>query len=483
MASCQKDILLNEYRTDVSCYAFNWFQEHKISEKKLRHWQEKYNLIYPWLPSYNEIRLSYNRLVQYFPLFIARVKSHKNIQWVLEFCRRYDVPFSIRSGAHDWLGFSSSTGVIIDMSKYDAVKIVNQKKGIVEVQAGARIGEVVKAISKEGLAIPAGTCQNVGITGLTLGGGLGFLTRKYGFTLDNLLEVGIILADGSYLRANKYHCGDLFWAIRGGGNGNFGIVTDLIFKAQHIKYVTLFELWFDEEKIVPALELWQDWSVRVDERIASEADLIQDKNNPGPLLITGQAELHPKVVKEKLQPFLHLHPKIKVWISSYADSVRHHATPLNKTNWYFHQNSSFLDCKLPSLALVIIKDIFKKANNKGLKLEIVALGGQVDRVKSNETAFPWRQSLYWLHLQSGWRDPSEERQLIAWNEELFTSLQPYLVNPKTGVIRAYVNFRSLHLKDKYPLGYWGHNYSRLQHIKKKYDPHNIFTFPQSIKLP
>lgn len=483
MTSCQKDILLNEYRSDISCYATNWFKEHKISEKKLLFWQEKYNLIYPWLPNYNSLRLSYNRLVQYFPLFIARIKSREDIQWVLEFCQQYNVPFSIRSGAHDWLGFSSSIGVIIDMSKYDAIEIVDRRNNFVEVQAGARIGEVVKALSKAGLAIPAGTCQNVGIAGLTLGGGLGFLTRKYGFTLDNLIQVGIILADRSYLRVSKYHCGDLFWALRGGGNGNFGVVTELVFKAQNIKHVTLFEIWFDEEKIIPALELWQDWSVHVDERIASEIDLIYDPSNPGPLLITGQSELHPKVVKEKLQAFLHLHPKIKVWTTSYADSVRYHATPLNKTNWYFHQNSSFLDRKLPYQALVAIKDIFKKANNKGLKLELVALGGQVDRVKSDETSFPWRRSLYWLHLQSGWRNPNEERQLKAWNEELFTSLQPYLINPKTGVIRAYVNFRSQHLDDKYPLGYWGHNYARLQHIKKKYDPNNFFTFPQSIKLP
>ena len=184
-------------------------------------------------------------------------------------------------------------------------------------------------------------------------------------------------------------------------------------------------------------------------------------------------------VKEHLKVFSRFNPIMKVWKSSYADSVRHHATPLEKTNWFFHQNSSFIYQQLPQEALEIIKKHLEKAPD-GLKLELLALGGQVSRIHPRQTAFPWCESFHWLHLQGAWRDPYEANLLIDINEKLFIALQPYLINPQTGTIRAYVNFHSFNVGDKYPQAYWGDNYPRLQHIKRKYDPDNFFTTPQPI---
>lgn len=479
MESCGKDILLNEYRSDVPCYTLEWFTQQNIGHDKLRRWSEKYNLIYPWNITYNTIRLSYNRLIQYFPLFIARVRSIRDIRWVLNFCHRYHVCFSIRSGAHDWLGFSSSSDVIIDLSKYDTVKIRDQDKGIVEVQAGARIGEVVKVLSKYGLAIPAGTCQNTGIAGLTLGGGVGFLTRKYGLTLDNVKGINIVLADGTYLETSQDKYPDLFWALRGGGNGNFGVVTSFIFQAHRIRSVVLFDLWFEYEHLVDILDLWQDWSVTIDPNITSEVDISNNKTNPAPILITGQAELDEDKVKQYLHVFLKFKPIVQIWTTSYADSVRHYATHLDNTNWFSHQNSSFYPGKLSQQALTIIKEHLENAPS-GLKLAFLALGGQVAEIKQDATAFPWRKSHHWLHLQSAWRDPHQAHHLIDLNEKLFSAIKPYLINPQTRTIRAYINFHTYNVSDDYPQAYWGCNYPRLQQIKRKYDPHNFFTTPQPI---
>ena len=476
---CHKDILLNEYRSDVPCYTLSWFEERNISREKLARWKEKYNLIYPWDLPYNTVRLSYNRLVQFFPLIIAKIRDIKSIQWSLKFCHRYNVPFSIRSGAHDWLGFSSSTGLVIDLSKYDASRILDLKKGLVEVQAGARIGEVVKELSKYGIAVPAGTCQNTSIGGLTLGGGVGFLTRKYGLTLDNVKGINIILADGTYLETCHDNYPDLFWALRGGGNGNFGVVTSFVFQAHPIKKVVLFELWFEYRHLVEMLDFWQDWSLNVDKRITSELDIANDKTNPRPILVTGQAELDKDDVEKSLLGFTRFNPLIKVWTSSYPEAVRNYATPLNKTNWFSYQNTGFLPRKLPKEALEIIKTHLQQSP-EGLKLALLALGGKLAQVNPDETAFPWRESPHWLHLQAAWRDSYQGNLLIDLNRKLFVALKPYLINPETGTIQAYVNFHSFEVGDSYPQAYWGSNYPRLQKIKRKYDPDNFFTTPQPI---
>jgi FAD/FMN-containing dehydrogenase len=351
--------------------------------------------------------------------------------------------------------------------------------GIVEVQAGARIGEMVLELSKHGLAVPAGTCQNTAVGGLTLGGGVGFLNRKYGLTLDNLLAVHIILEDGSHVEATKEgNYADLFWACQGAGNGNFGVVTSFVFKARKIKVVTLFELWFDYSHMIELLEKWQVWSVEVSKDITSEIDIVNDPNNPGPILLTGQSESGD--LRSALEIFFHLKPvQARIWETSYADSVRHHGTPLDKTNWFFYQNTAFLPKALLHSALEILLENLQNAPN-GHKLELLALGGKISKVPSTATAFPWRASQHWLHLQAAWRDPLQAHNMTRYSEKLFQELYPFLVDPNIGTIQAYVNFPSLELGSSYPRAYWGENYPRLQRIKAKYDPCNFFRTPQPI---
>ena len=181
----------------------------------------------------------------------------QDVSEAILFARRHGLGLGARSGGHSLAGHSTTTGMLVDVSPMRSVSVAGD---VATVGAGARLGQVYEALQDHGLTIPAGTCPSVGVAGLTLGGGLGILGRKYGVTSDRLLGAEIVLADGRILQCDEHHEEDLFWALRGAGAGNFGVVTSLVFRAVPAPDATNFHLAWSFAAASAVVEAWQQWA-------------------------------------------------------------------------------------------------------------------------------------------------------------------------------------------------------------------------------
>ncbi|AGO83088.1 FAD linked glycolate oxidase [Pandoravirus dulcis] len=238
---------------------------------------------YPWDDAYNTARLIYNKRVNVFPQAIVYARDADDIRRALGWTLDHGVPFSVRSGGHSPEGYSMTTGVVIDMSRMDGL-LVSPDASEVAIGAGALIGPTylrlqtgdtgtqdTRGHGPGGLIVPMGTCANVGIAGLTQGGGVGFLMRRWGLTCDNLVAAEVVLADGRLVRADADGPNaDLFWALRGAGGGNFGIVTRFIYRAHRLRRVILFEVAFAWEDAVTVADAWQRWAPTAPDRLTSQ---------------------------------------------------------------------------------------------------------------------------------------------------------------------------------------------------------------------
>ena len=474
-------ILLSDGHENISLLVIKKYLEHGLNLEKLKNIQKKINIIYPWDTKYNDLRLNINKRFQVFPWMIAMPKNAEEVVYILKFAKRYSISFSIRAGGHSYEGFSLMEGVVIDMRNMTKIE-VDVKNNIVKVESGVRIGRLAKYLSKYDLALPAGTCASVGISGLTLGGGIGFLTRKFGLTLDNLKSIDIILADGELITADINNHADLFWANRGGGGGNFGIVTSLTFQVYKIKKVIIFELTYNFDEMLEIVPLWQKWAPFTDKNLTAELDIYSPAK---PVLITGQYLGTEDDLIKLLKPILIIKPKnIKIWQSSFLDAVTNFSIGLVRPP-FFKQKSNFIRDIFPKKALKIIHYFMSKAGPFD-KLEFNAFGGKVTEISDKDTAFSYRQGiLHWMQFSTYWENNTDNPEgkyskaspehHLTWIRTFYNKMKSYMSN------ECYVNCPDTDLQD-YLNAYYGQNLKRLVKIKTKYDPFNLFKFEQSIPI-
>ncbi|MGI8638080.1 MAG: FAD-binding oxidoreductase, partial [Segetibacter sp.] len=209
-------------------------------------------------PNYDEARKLYNGMIQKYPKAIVKCADVSDVMYTVNFCRENRLVTAIRSGGHNGAGLGScDDGIVIDLSLMKDIHIDPDKK-TARVEAGCLLGEVDEATSVFGLAVPTGIFSTTGVGGLTLGGGLGYLTRKYGLTIDNLLEANMVLADGRSVTANERDNSDLFWAIRGGG-GNFGVVTSFLFQLHPVNDVYAGPIFWEANKAKEVMLFYRDY--------------------------------------------------------------------------------------------------------------------------------------------------------------------------------------------------------------------------------
>ncbi len=428
------------------------------------------------------------------PQAVVCCAAPEDVAQAITFARRHGIHTATRSGGHCFAGSSSTPGIVIDVTSLSSVIVAG---GLASIGAGTRLGELYERLLALDLTIPAGTCPSVGIGGLALGGGHGVLGRAYGLTLDHLLSTQMVLADGRVVTCDEQHHADLFWALRGAGAGNFGVVTSFTFQPRPALPMTNFHVVWSYARAASVIEAWQRWAPHGPDELA--ADLA--------LTASGELAAEPTVavygaalgtqrdaseLLDDLTACVGADPLSRDCTElSYRDTVRYQAEPSLEGGRAAQQphgqvtrqgrrfaKSEFFDRSLPGPAIAALVDNFAKLRAPGQNrvVEFAPWGGAYNRRSPRATAFAHRGQLFLLeHLIVV--DPraarADRRAAHQWVRRSWASVHPW------GSGRVYPNFRDPELDD-WGSAYYGENYPRLREIKARYDPDGVFRSEQSL---
>jgi FAD/FMN-containing dehydrogenase len=432
---------------------------------------------------YDKARSIWNGMVDRSPGLIVRCHGAADVMHAVDFARSRDLVVAVRGGGHNIAGNAvCEGGLMVDLSPMNFVR-VDPLSRRAWVGPGATLGEVDRETQAFGLAVSTGINSTTGIAGLTLGGGFGWITRKFGMTVDNLISADVVTADGRLLRASADTNPDLFWAIRGGG-GNFGIVTAFEFEPNPVGPEVISGLVvhpFDDAR--PLLQAYRE-AVR-DAPDELTCWVVMRKAPPLPFL---PAEWHGREVlifamcyAGDLSEGERATRKLRALGNPIADVVGPHRfvdwqaafdpllTPGARNYWKSHDFDS-----LPDAALDVISQAVRTLPGPECEIFIAHLGGAMSRVAADATAFPQRGAHFAMNVHTRWREVGDDTAFIAWARGLFAATAPF----STG--SAYVNFMPADEMDRVETIY-GQNYARLSEIKRRYDPTNMFRMNQNIR--
>jgi len=413
------------------------------------------------------------------PLAVAYCASPGDVQRALRWARRRGIRIAVRSGGHSYAGYSTTPGVVLDLGRLHRVAVQGTKA---VVEAGARLVDVATALATHGLALPAGSCGSVGISGLALGGGHGFVGRKWGLTTDNVLEFELVTAAGERLVCSPRAHSDLYWACRGGGGGNFGVVTRWTFRVHPVSTVATFRVDWPFGQLPAVLAAWQQLAPHAPDELFASLALSRMEGVSG-LAVVGQlvgskaqldALLAPLVstgtptrVAAIERPYL---DAVLMWAGCKALDTCHVGGDLRRSA--FAAKSDYARRPLPPEAASVIAKALPAAPERAYFL-LDAYGGAINRVPKAATAFVHRDALaslqylaYWSHAGSASR---------RWLRGFHAAMRPYVSG------EAYQNYIDPELAN-WRQAYYGSNLKRLVAVKRRYDPENVFRFAQSIPL-
>ena len=428
------------------------------------------------------------------PAAVVRCATAEDVKQTLAFAQTNKLALVPRSGGHGYAGYSASEGIVLDLGQMDAISVGD---GIATVGAGAKLVDVYDQLTATGVAIPAGSCLSVGIGGLTQGGGIGIVDRAYGLTCDNLLSAEVVLADGQIITCDTNNHADLFWALRGGGGGNFGVVTQFTFKTHTISDITTLEAYFEFDDFVAVMSAWQAWPETLPNNIW--AQVIPGWNSPStaPSLylrafcIGSQAEM-----STHWQQFLDLAKVSALSMSQSTNSYR--ATMLgncanNTASCHvvgydpngrtqrnaFAASSDFFTEAIPEAGLLVLKQAIldsQTAGNYGMMI-MDLMRGAIAEFAPDETAFIHRGALfsieYYTYFAAGTANATVDNAQV-WVNSFRQTTKPWSSGG------AYVNYIDPLISD-WSQAYYGANYPRLQQVKATYDPTGFFHLPQGVK--
>jgi FAD/FMN-containing dehydrogenase len=411
------------------------------------------------------------------PRAVAYCANAADVQRVVRWGRAHHVRVVPRSGGHSYGGWSSGNGVVVaDVSHLRRISVAG---GTATIGAGARLGDVASGLWKHRLAVPGGSCPTVGIAGLALGGGAGYSGRKLGLTSDNVRRVKLVTADGSFVTADAKHHGDLFWASRGGGGGNFGIATELTFAAHPVSNVAIYSLEWPWAQAAQAVSAWQALAPHAPDALFSVCDLIAtDPSLPNArahVTSAGQFFGSESDLRALLAPLVNTGTPIRFATStlSYLQAVEHWGG--GDARIAFRARSDYVNRPLPAPAIQRLVDAIaaRQGHGKGAFF-LDAYGGAINRVPKAATAFVHRDALFSIQYTAQW-SAGGAAAASDWLDAAYRSLRPYV----SGF--AYQNYVDPSLAT-WQHAYYGSNLARLKAVKRKYDPRNAFRFPQSIPL-
>ena len=434
-------------------------------------------------PGYDEARKIWNGMIDRRPRFIVRCASASDVAASIEFARGYGLAVAVRGGGHGIAGTAiCEEGLVIDLSQMKAVK-VDAAARRAKVEPGATLADVDRATQAFGLALPTGINSTTGIAGLTLGGGFGWLTRKFGLTSDNLLSAEVVTADGERLRASNEENADLFWALRGGG-GNFGVVTSFEFQLNKAGPEVLAGLVvhpaYDAGAVLrqyaKALEKAPDeltcWAVM---RQAPALPFIPPHwHSRGVLILalcycgdigTGkEAAAGLRSIGKPIADAVAQVPFVN-WQQAFDPLL----APGARNYWKSHDFT-----QLSGPLIGILSEGLRNLPGPECEIFIGHVGGAAGRIATEATAFPQRDSHFVMNVHARWRLPDDDRACIDWARGLFEATKPYAAGT------AYINFMPGDEPERVEAAYGG-NYKRLAEIKRRYDPDNFFCLNQNVR--
>ena len=441
------------------------------------------DVLAPDSAGYDEVRQIWNAMIDRRPALIARARSPEDVVRAVKFARQHALVVSIRGGGHNIAGNAvCDGGLMIDLSLMKRVQ-VDAGARRAEVEPGCTLADFDAAAQAHGLATPLGINSTTGVAGLTLGGGFGWLSRKYGMTVDNLLAVEMVMADGSRLRASAGENEDLFWGVRGGG-GNFGVVTSFEFQLHPVGPQVLSGLIvfpFDAARSV----LTQ--FARFTESMPDDLNvwMVTRKAPPLPFL---PAEVHGQEIValalcyagdpaegERLIAPLRGFGKVlgeHIGVQPYVAWQQAFDPLLTKGARNYWKSHNF--ARLSDEAIATIVEYAGKLPSPQCEIFIGTIGGQTTRVAPDAMAYSSRDAKYVMNVHGRWESAAEDERGIAWAREFFRKAEPFASGG------AYINFLTQEEGDRVAFAY-GPAFKRLVEIKKKYDPTNFFRMNQNIK--
>jgi FAD/FMN-containing dehydrogenase len=445
-------------------------------------------LIRPASEDYQEKRLLWNGMIDRYPALIAEVARTAGVVQAVNFAREHGLGLSVRGGGHNVAGLASNDGgLVIDLRALKQID-VDPVARVARAGGGVTIGELDAATQRFGLAAAMGVVSATGIAGLTLGGGFGWLSHKYGLAADNLIGAEVVTADGRVLRAGEDENADLLWGLRGGG-GNFGVVTELVYRLHPVGPDVAFTFIFhdaSDERMVEAIRLYRDYSATAPDEVSSlmaigrippdehhfPVDLHRRPFALFAAMYAGPAQAGEEVMKPLIdfgQPLLDysgVMPYVEaqqMFDADYPNGMRYYWKSLN----------------LSRLDEAVIERLAEHARRMPSNLSTVDLwhiGGAIQRFGPDHGAYGGRQAAFLLSPEGNWEAPEDDEANIAWVRGLIDDMAPFSDGGR------YLNFAGFQEEgDEMMKSAFGANYERLAALKAKYDPGNLFKMNQNVK--
>ena len=434
------------------------------------------------------------------PAGIAYCRNPHDVATCLAFVRKYGVPVTARCGGHSYAGYSSTSGLIMDVTRMAGV---NVNGNTATVGAGTHLIDFYNGLAARGRAVPGGSCPTVGISGLTLGGGIGVVARAYGLTSNNVQSLQIVTADGQVRTCNASTNADLYWACRGGGGGNFGVVTSFTFTTHPAGNIVLFFLSWPWSQAARVISAWQSWAPHAPDALWSNMHLAAAPGGSIPSIQVGGTylgslstasaqleKLYAAVGSDPSSPFMEttswLHAMLveagcaSLTVNECHLPTQNPAGQLSRASEY--AKSDFFTKPLSSHGIgTLLSGVESLQRVSGAAggsggIAFDSLGGAVNRVAPGATAFVHRDALFGAQYTTGWTPGAAAAGVArqhAWQQSFWQSMRPYASG------QAYQNYIDPALTN-WRQAYYGANYNRLSQIKARYDPDRVFTFAQAI---
>ena len=440
-------------------------------------------VITPADPRYDETRAVWNAMIDRRPALIIRCAGVADVIAAVQFARSQELEIAVRGGGHSLPGFSTTDGgIVIDLSAMKGIRVDPDAERVV-AQGGVTWRELDHETQAFGLALTGGLISSTGIAGFTLGGGIGWLMRKYGLTCDNLEAADLVTADGRLVRASEHENPELYWGLRGGG-GNFGIVTSFEFRLHRVGPTVLAgPIFFPGEQATQILRGYREYTADLPDEMTTLVNLTTAP--PAPFL---PADVHGK----KVVAVIGVYPATPDEGRRIAEPLRHLGTPI--TDLLGPMPYTMMQSLLDGLFSAGARNYFKAGYLAGLsdeaidtlvrfhgpstspssEIHIHHLGGAVARVPDGATAFGGRGAPYLMNVVARWTDPGTDDAQIAWARDLYAAAEPFTTGG------TYVNFLS-EGDDRVAAAYGPDKLERLARLKEAWDPTNAFRLNQNVK--